>query len=94
MDQFKKEFPAVIGAAFFLGVSLAQEDGGPLLKVTIGQNGRADFDKKVKLPKSFEAQIGEHRAILRIAVLTAPILTSVSLRSNGKKAPPTLPLPR
>lgn len=91
MGQFDKEFPQVRGSLFFLGLSLAQEEAGPLLKITIGQNGRADFDKKVKLPKQFEAKFGNSKAIVRIAVLTAPILTSVSLRSTGKKTPPTPP---
>lgn len=94
MEQFRKEFPQVVSDAAFLGVSLAQEEGGALLKVTIGQTGRAEFDKEVKMPKSFEARFGEQKAILKIAVITAPILTSVSLRSNGKKAPPTPPAPR
>lgn len=91
LKQFEEKFPEVQARRDYLGISIVNIDSGSVLKLTVTQAGEAAFLKATKLPKEFEVKLGARKALLKIVIYPAPILTSVAPKSGNRR--PASPVP-
>lgn len=93
LEQFDQAYPEVGKQKEFLGIALAVEPGAMSVKITVTQLGEARFTEAMALPKEFEAAFPGAKAIFKIAIKPAPILTSATPKSAaGKKTAPVFPV--
>lgn len=91
LQQFEEAFPEVRARSDYLGITIANMESGSVLKLTVTQAGEAAFVKATKLPKEFEVRLGARKALLKIVIAAAPILTSVAPKSGHRR--PASPVP-
>jgi hypothetical protein len=91
LKQFEEKFPEVRARSDYLGITIANVESGSVLKLTVTQAGEAAFVKATKLPKEFEVKLGARKALLKIVIGAAPILTSVAPKSGHRR--PASPVP-
>lgn len=93
LRQFEECHPTLRARKEFLGMSVATEAGQMMVKVTVMQTGEAKFTEEMNLPKEFEARFPGARALLKVSIKSAPILTSAAPKSSaGKKTAPVFPV--
>lgn len=93
LQQFEEKFPEVKARKDYLGITIANIESGSVLKLTVTQSGEAAFLKATKLPKDFEVKLGAKKALLKIIVAAAPILTSVAPKSGHRRPASPVPAP-
>lgn len=92
LRQFEEQHPTMRDRREFLGISVTMEAGALALKVTVTQLGEPKFTEEMNLPKEFEAKFPGARAMLKVLIKSAPILTSAAPKSAaGKKTAPVFP---
>ena len=92
LGQFSKAHPAAAKQKEFLGISVGFEANQPLIKITVTQLGAERFEREMGLPQEFEAAFPGARALMRVAIHAAPILTSAAPKSAAsKKTAPVFP---
>lgn len=92
--QFDDCYPHLRARREFLGIAVATEPTGLVLRISVTQLGEAKFTEEMNLPKEFEAVFEKQcsRAVLRVAIKGTPILTSAAPKSAaGKKTAPVFP---
>ena len=93
LSQFEKVYPEMRERKEFLGISVSIDAGVLALKITVTQLGESKFTEEMNLPKEFEATFPSARALLKITIKSAPILTSAAPKSvAGKKTAPIFPV--
>lgn len=93
LGQFDSAYPDVGKQKEFLGIALAIEPAGMSVKITVTQLGEGRFTEAMALPKEFEATFPGARAVFKITIKPAPILTSATPKSAaGKKTAPVFPV--
>jgi hypothetical protein len=93
LDQFGKAYPDAAKQKEFLGISVGFEGGQPQIKITVTQLGAERFEREMALPSEFEATFPGARALLKITIYAAPILTSAAPKSAAsKKTAPVFPV--
>lgn len=91
--QFDEAFVGMRSRKEFLGMSVASEAGQMAIKITVTQLGELKFTEEMNLPKEFEAKFTGARAMLKVSVKSAPIVTSAAPKSAaGKKTAPVFPV--
>lgn len=94
IKQFDDVFPHLRARKEFLGIAVASEPTGLVLRITVTQLGEAKFTEEMDLPKEFEAvfEKASAKAMLRVVIKSTPILTSAAPKSAaGKKTAPVFP---
>lgn len=92
--QFDDGFPHLRARKEFLGIAVATEAAGLVLRINVTQLGEAKFTEEMGLPKEFEAVFEKAgaKAVLRVVIKSTPILTSAAPKSAaGKKTAPVFP---
>jgi hypothetical protein len=97
LRQFDEQYPAVRVRKEFLGIAVAIEPTGLLLRINVTQLGEVKFTEEAGLPMEFEANFEaiNAKAILKVMIKSTPILTSAAPKSAaGKKTAPVFPTSR
>ena len=92
LRQFEEVYPTMCERKEFLGISVSIDAGLLALKITVTQLGEVKFTEEMNLPKEFEATFPGAKAVLKVTIKSAPILTSAAPKSAaGKKTAPVFP---